>query len=241
MAGSPFAARRWPRGLGRRCRSTPAAPHMPTARASSRSISKPARNPGAFAARPAEPGRLRGELRRDGDQLVVVIERNYGFELERLEIDTGRPQRTPLFVGTERIDLVALRLHWRRYSAVHRRAAARVPSRWPAAVGAASAAQVRRSRGACGRLARRCCCFPTRRSRTPTQCGCSDRPPRRPAPCRRPAAMRGPSAWPTTAGCAAASRCWRSPRPMAASCTSKRSPPAARRVGAAGRTPRGGR
>jgi len=45
------------------------------------------------------------QLRRDGDQLLVVTERNYGFELERLRLDTGQAERGPIFLGRDRVDL----------------------------------------------------------------------------------------------------------------------------------------
>lgn len=51
------------------------------------------------------------QVRRDGAQLLLVVERNYGFELHRLNIKDGKPLMRPALIGRERIDLAASALH----------------------------------------------------------------------------------------------------------------------------------
>jgi outer membrane protein assembly factor BamB len=45
------------------------------------------------------------QLRRDGSHLLVVSERNYGWDFERLFIADGKRDLGPIFLGRERIDL----------------------------------------------------------------------------------------------------------------------------------------
>src|SRR4029079_15505654 len=47
------------------------------------------------------------QLRRDGSQLLAVVEGNYGYELERVDIETGKPAQRGVFLGTNRVDLAA--------------------------------------------------------------------------------------------------------------------------------------
>ena len=47
------------------------------------------------------------QLKRDGAHLLVVAESNYGCELLRLDLETGKPTSRPVFLGSERIDLAA--------------------------------------------------------------------------------------------------------------------------------------
>ncbi len=51
------------------------------------------------------------QIRRDGSHLLVVVERNYGYDLERWTINDGRPAQRPTFIGRNRIDLAASALH----------------------------------------------------------------------------------------------------------------------------------
>jgi outer membrane protein assembly factor BamB len=45
------------------------------------------------------------QLRRDGSHLLLIVERNFGYELERWELETGKRDLPPIFLGRERINL----------------------------------------------------------------------------------------------------------------------------------------
>ncbi|HLW67191.1 MAG TPA: PQQ-binding-like beta-propeller repeat protein [Gemmataceae bacterium] len=45
------------------------------------------------------------QLRRDGSHLLLMVERNFGYELERWELETGKRDLPPIFLGRERINL----------------------------------------------------------------------------------------------------------------------------------------
>jgi hypothetical protein len=47
------------------------------------------------------------QLRRDGSQLLAIVERNYGYELERFDIENGKPAQRGFFIGTDRVDLAS--------------------------------------------------------------------------------------------------------------------------------------
>jgi len=50
------------------------------------------------------------QIRRDGAHLLVIVERNYGCEFERWDIETGALMHRPILVGRERVDLAATAL-----------------------------------------------------------------------------------------------------------------------------------
>jgi outer membrane protein assembly factor BamB len=57
---------------------------------------------------PTNQSSLAGEatqFRRDGADLVLLVERNYGFELERVQLADGKPDLRPQFLGRQRPDL----------------------------------------------------------------------------------------------------------------------------------------
>jgi len=47
------------------------------------------------------------QLRRDGSGFLVIVERNYGFEWERRNVEDGRVDFGPIFLGRDRPDLSA--------------------------------------------------------------------------------------------------------------------------------------
>jgi outer membrane protein assembly factor BamB/tetratricopeptide (TPR) repeat protein len=50
------------------------------------------------------------QVRLDGSQLLVRVERNYGFEVERRSAKTGEPELPPMFIGRDGADLFAVGL-----------------------------------------------------------------------------------------------------------------------------------
>lgn len=47
------------------------------------------------------------QLRRDGSNFVLVVERNYGYEWERRRLDTGDRDLGPVFLGREHVNLAS--------------------------------------------------------------------------------------------------------------------------------------
>jgi outer membrane protein assembly factor BamB len=45
------------------------------------------------------------QLRRDGSHLLMIVERDFGYELERWELETGKRSLPPIFLGRERVHL----------------------------------------------------------------------------------------------------------------------------------------
>jgi outer membrane protein assembly factor BamB len=45
------------------------------------------------------------QLRRDGSHLLMMVERNFGYELERWELETGKRDLPPIFLGLDPINL----------------------------------------------------------------------------------------------------------------------------------------
>jgi outer membrane protein assembly factor BamB len=57
---------------------------------------------------PAGPASLSGaatQFRRDGADLMLIVERNYGCELERVQLSDGKPNLRPQFLSRNRADL----------------------------------------------------------------------------------------------------------------------------------------
>jgi outer membrane protein assembly factor BamB/tetratricopeptide (TPR) repeat protein len=48
------------------------------------------------------------QLRRDGSHLVLIVERNFGYEIERWELETGKRDLPPVFLGRERVALASI-------------------------------------------------------------------------------------------------------------------------------------
>jgi hypothetical protein len=63
------------------------------------------------------------QLRREGSHLLIVVDRNYGSELRRLNIDNGETMLAPVFLGRNAVDLAASSLDGHAYVLMTRDAA----------------------------------------------------------------------------------------------------------------------